>query len=213
MKSNLYTIIYSICLGVGCALILTFAGEFSKPYREANARAEEIRNILDVLGVPFKKDAPNEKLLEIFNKEVRKSSYGSMTVYEYIGSEGEPEPQAIAFPFAGSGVWGPIKGILALEPDIKTIKSISFYQQEETPGLGGEIASKRFRDRFKKKTIYDADGKPGIYIRKKDILETNEVQAITGATFTSNRVQVMLNSLVTDIAKGADEKGSEENGK
>ena len=66
----------------------------------------------------------------------------------------------MAVPFSGSGVWGPIEGVLALEPDMQTIRGVRFYKQEETPGLGGEIASDWFQAQFKGKTLVSAAGDP-----------------------------------------------------
>jgi Na+-transporting NADH:ubiquinone oxidoreductase subunit C len=107
----------------------------------------------------------------------------------------------VAVPFAGQGLWGPIKGFLALKPDLKTIHGVTFHEQEETPGLGGEIGADWFRDQFKGKSIEDAQGKRGIRIRRGGgATGPNEVDAITGATMTSERVEEMLNAAVARIA-------------
>ena len=202
MKGNLYTIIYAAVLGVICALLLTGVGNFTAPYRKANARAEEVRNILAVLEIPFERDASAAKLLTIFKKSVQKLKRGQMTVYEYAGADEDKSVRTIAIPFEGRGLWGPIKGFLALGADMKTIRGITFHEQEETPGLGGEIGAKWFRDQFKGKTIYDRNGKPGIYFRfGVEKLEPNEVEGITGATMTCNKVETMLNRTVTEIAE------------
>ena len=114
----------------------------------------------------------------------------------------EGEVQAVAFPFAGPGLWGPIKGFLALEADLRIIRSIAFHEQEETPGLGGEIGADWFKRQFEGKSILSSDGVPGIKITRGDgASEPNEVDGITGATMTCDKVEEMLNQAIAKIAK------------
>ena len=195
--SSTYTIVFSAVLGTVCALLLTGASTLTEPYRKANAAAEEMRNILKVLEVPFNAKVSSEELTQIYEKSVSEEQYGALSVYVYNGESG-----AIAVPFAGPGLWGPIKGFLALESDKTTIRGVTFHEQEETPGLGGEIGTKSFTDRFKAKTIFGPDGQPGIRIVRGGGAEgTNEVDGITGATMTCNKVQAMLNGAIDKIVK------------
>ena len=126
---------------VGCCfLALAYpAAGFTGPYKAANKQAEEILNILAALRVPLQPDILSGRLVEIFNTNVRKESLGKQTIYVYSPQQAKGEQEAVAVRFSGPGVWGPIKGFLALESDRKTIRGITFYEQEETPGLGGEI--------------------------------------------------------------------------
>jgi Na+-transporting NADH:ubiquinone oxidoreductase subunit C len=200
VKQTFHTISYAGLLGVVCALFLTGAGQFAAPYRRANERAEEVRNILEVLGVPFERDAPAERLLATFEEKVRIEEPEGRTLYVALGQGGRPK--AVAVPFAGKGLWGPIRGLLALDPDMRTVRGIAFYQQEETPGLGGEIASQWFRQQFEGKRIVNAEGEPGIRIRPGGAAGgPNEVDAITGATMTCEKVQKMLNAAIDSIVR------------
>jgi Na+-transporting NADH:ubiquinone oxidoreductase subunit C len=126
---------------------------------------------------------------------------GDLTLYEKVtGSSDTGKPQLVAVPFTGPGLWGPIKGVMSLEPDLLTIREISFYQQEETPGLGGEIGSKWFQDQFKGKEIVSPAGEPGFHIRKPgNPLDENSVDGISGATMTSERVQSIIDNLAKDL--------------
>ena len=195
MKGSLYTILYAMALSSFCALILTGVGRFAAPYREANAKAEKIFNILQVLGVPVQEDASSQELLKIFEENVRAETHGALDVYLY--AQAQRAPKAIAISFGGPGLWGPIKGLLALEPDKTTIRGITFYEQEETPGLGGEISSPSFQNQFEGKSIRGPGAQLGIkIIRGGGASEPNEVDAITGATMTSEKVQAMLNQAI-----------------
>lgn len=199
MKDNLYTIFYAVTLGVVCALLLTGVGEFTEKYRKANKEAEEYRNILGVLGIAYEEKATAIELREVFNKEVQREKSGDSDIFKYIGEDGQVK--AVAISFAGPGLWGPVKGFLAMDPDMETIRGLSFYEQEETPGLGGEIAAKWFTDQFIGKTMYDQSKKPGIRIIASGGQKQNEVAAITGATMTCDKVQAMINIAINQIAK------------
>ena len=77
-----------------------------------------------------------------------------------------------------------------------------FYQQEETPGLGGEIGSRWFQEQFEGKSIADAAGNPGFRIVKPGRpAGENAVEGISGATMTSDRVAAMLDRLGKAIAE------------
>ncbi|MDD5458022.1 MAG: FMN-binding protein [Phycisphaerae bacterium] len=198
MKGNFYTLKYAGILGCLCALLLTFAANFTEPYRNANADAERKRNILKVLDVPFDEKISSLELVEIFESNVKAEKIGELEIYRYIPPKDSNGTEIAALAFEGPGLWGPIKGFLALKPDMRTIQGVTFYQQEETPGLGGEIASSGFTSRFKGKLIVDGDGNPGIIISSgKDTV--NHIDAITGATMTCDKVEEMINNVVKTI--------------
>jgi Na+-transporting NADH:ubiquinone oxidoreductase subunit C len=203
MKDNPRILLFSAVLAVICALLLAGSTLFTAPYRQANEKAEELRNFLAVLGAPVQELHDSQELLELFNRDVRVKTLGRLTLYEYYpDSGGDAKPQAVAVPFTGMGLWGVIKGVLALQPDLRTIRAISFYQQEETPGLGGEIASDWFRRQFENKQLASADGKAGFRVLKPGGLAgPTEVDGISGATMTSQRVELMLDNLARSIAE------------
>jgi Na+-transporting NADH:ubiquinone oxidoreductase subunit C len=180
MKGSLYSVIFAALLGAVCAGLLTAARDLTAGRREANAQAERIHHILDALGVTYDADARPDALVQVFERDVRTETRGNLTFYEYVGDDGAV--RSVAVLFAGQGLWGPVKGILALEPDRRTVRRITFYEQEETPGLGGEIATRSFTRQFDGRSIISPGGEPGL-----------EVHAITGATMTSQRVREMLN--------------------
>ena len=83
MKDSAYTLAFALAMGVACALLLTGVGLATRPYRDANARAEEVRNILGVLGVPFEHTAAAQKHLETFEQTVSVESRGDLKLYIY----------------------------------------------------------------------------------------------------------------------------------
>jgi Na+-transporting NADH:ubiquinone oxidoreductase subunit C len=202
VKGNWYTLGYAGVLGSVCALLLTAAASFTAPYKAANADAEKNRNILEVLQISFPSKASSKELVELFEEKVGQEDLGELTLYRYIRPEGSSEAETMAVAFEGPGLWGPIKGFLALGPDAETIRGLTFYEQEETPGLGGEIASESFRRQFEGKKITDDAGNAGIVIKSGgEASAVNEVDAITGATMTCDKVEAILNEVTQKIVK------------
>jgi len=200
--SGAYTLMYCFAVGGLSALLLTAAGIVTGPRKEANKQAEEVRHVLNVLGVAFQPKAEADVLLRLFKQEVQTRESGDgKTVYAYAGSADGAVPPSVAIPLAGPGLWGPIKGFLALAPDMLTIRGVTFHEQEETPGLGGEIASEWFCKQFKGKHIQDDNGRAGMVIGGPDPRAINAVDAITGATMTCNKVQAILNGAIQRIVQ------------
>jgi len=208
MKDSLRTIIFAAVLGTVCAGLLTAASYVLEPYQTANAAAEKYRNIFGVLGVSYDQDANSTELLKLVKSESNpdgivtetddkaKAKIGGMKVFTYV------HPQAgklYAVEFAGPGLWGPVEGLLCLRSDLKTIHNIAFYKHEETPGLGAEIEGDDFCGQFTDKTI--AGTEPGIRVRKPGAATgDNEVDGISGATLTCDKVEAMINAISKRIA-------------
>lgn len=202
MKDSAYTLTYAAVLGIVCSALLTGVGRFTKPYRDANAKAEEVRNILGVLNVPVEADASAKELVAAFEETVQEQKVGDLKAYVYRAPGSSAEDQATAVAFSGPGLWGPIRGFLALESDLRTIRGVTFHEQEETPGLGGEIGSAWFRGQFRGKKIQCPGQEPGLRIaRGKGGAGACEVDGISGATGTCEKVEVMLNAVISRIVK------------
>ena len=205
MKGNVYTLFYSASLGIICALILTFAASFTAPYKKANAEAEEVKNILLALNISIPEKVSSEELLQIYEKNIKEEQKGAILVYVTIpSSENEG---AVAMRFSGPGLWGPIKGFLALNPEMTEIRGITFYEQEETPGLGGEIVKPSFRDKFVDLSIHNEEGNLGIIIKSGSDTAKNRIDGISGATLTCDKVQQMLNVALKNIIGESQQDG------
>lgn len=103
----------------------------------------------------------------------------------------------IILPVRGAGLYSTLYGFLALKADGYTVQGLSFYQQGETPGLGGEIINPKWRAKWQDKRIYDDTGAIQIELVKGPIdVESPEavyqVDAIAGATLTSRGVNNLL---------------------
>jgi len=195
-------ILFSVVLGLVCSALLAGVSYLTAPYRSANEKAEEVRNILSALDVPVSSAASEQELVQIFDSQVKERKLGTLPVYEYLPSGSSGKPAGYAVPFDGAGLWGPVSGVLALKPDLQTIVGVRFFKQQETPGLGGEIASDWFQKQFVGKKIVATDGAPGFKVLKPEAQAgQNAVDGITGATMTSNRVETMMNKVAGDVFK------------
>jgi len=105
--------------------------------------------------------------------------------------------QSIILPVHGYGLWSTMYGFLALEADGQTVKSINFYDQAETPGLGGEVVNPNWRGLWNGKKVYNDEGEPVLKLIK-GVVDINkpgsefQVDGLAGATLTSNGVSNLV---------------------
>lgn len=98
----------------------------------------------------------------------------------------------VVLPLEGVGMWGTLYGFIALEPDGNTVRGLSYYDQKETPGLGGEVGNPKWHARWDGRRIYNENWEPQLVVIKgkagpadKDPLR---IDGLSGATITSNAV-------------------------
>lgn len=105
------------------------------------------------------------------------------------------EPEAVGFVFQGQGVWDVIRGVLVLEPDLSAIRGLRFLEQHETSGLGARIEEDWFLEQFRGLApAWDEPAQRRLVIGQAlDPEAANRVDAVTGATQTSQALMRMLN--------------------
>lgn len=115
-------------------------------------------------------------------------------VYLLMDESGKTIEQYV-FPIRGYGLWSTLKGFLAVKPDFQTIGGLTYYEQGETPGLGGEVENENWKAKWPGKQIY-ADGEVKIGVVKGKAADTPSpeysVDGLSGATITSKGVSNML---------------------
>ncbi|PFG55526.1 Na+-transporting NADH:ubiquinone oxidoreductase subunit C [Vibrio sp. ES.051] len=106
-----------------------------------------------------------------------------------VKSQGEV--QKIILPMHGKGLWSMMYAFVAVETDGNTVSGITYYEQGETPGLGGEVENPSWRNQFVGKKLYDDNYQPAIKVVKGGAPQGSEhgVDGLSGATLTSNGVQ------------------------
>jgi len=170
IKNRLWMIGLIIIVASISAGLLTAINIGTKERIALNEEIKLKRSVLDVFDIPYEK----EEIIDIFNKRIEIEKIDDQVSYQYFE---RGRISWVAFEIKGSGFWGPITGLVALDPDFNTIKGIEILHQEETPGLGGRIIEAEFKDQFKGKTV-----EPEI-----------SIDAITGATMTSKAFKKIIN--------------------
>ena len=115
--------------------------------------------------------------------------------------------KAIILPVRGYGLWGTMKGYLALESDLQTVIGLEFFDHKETPGLGGEIVNPRWKAIWKGKKVYSNSGDVIISVIKGSVDKSNknakfQVDGLSGATITSNGVTNLLSFWLGEMGYG-----------
>ncbi|ASF46252.1 Na(+)-translocating NADH-quinone reductase subunit C [Methylovulum psychrotolerans] len=120
--------------------------------------------------------------------------------------------KSIILPINGYGLWSTLYGFLSLDADGQTVQSINFYDQAETPGLGGEVVNPNWRALWKGKKVYAETDQPSLdkgLITEADIGEPAltlikgvvdnskpgsqyQVDGLAGATLTSTGVSNLV---------------------
>ena len=98
-------------------------------------------------------------------------------------------------PVYGMGLWGGISGYIALNEDKATVYGAYFNHESETAGLGAEIKdSREWQEMFNGKHLFAAGDSTKIALAVEKRVEdpATQVDAVTGATLTSNGVTEML---------------------
>ena len=110
----------------------------------------------------------------------------------------------VVIPVRGFGLWGTLYGYLALENDLSTIAGLGFYQHKETPGLGGEVDNPKWKQGWQGVQLYDDVGQPAVdLVKLRSPANSNaaryEVDALSGATFTTRGVKNLVNFWAGDL--------------
>ncbi len=118
-----------------------------------------------------------------------------LTVYRGTGADGEAV--GIAYKAEGVGFQANIVIMVGLDMDYFKLKGIKVLEQLETPGLGNRINEPEFEGQFT-----GVDIEPKIeYIKYRKPEKANQIQAITGATISSDAVVKNINRATARIIK------------
>ncbi len=101
-----------------------------------------------------------------------------------------------AFIAAGNGYGGEIKIMVVTGPDFEVVEGIEIIESNETPGLGSRISEKSFKTQFK-----NLEARKPIKCSKEKNGDSNQIQAITGATISSRSVVEIINKKLSELRK------------
>ena len=105
--------------------------------------------------------------------------------------------QRVILPVYGKGLWSTMYGFIALDADLNTVKSFGFYDQKETPGLGGEIDNPTWKKGWVDKIAFNDQGEPVITVIKGRVDKSSpqashQIDGLTGATITCKGVAKLV---------------------
>lgn len=216
-QGNTYTFLYSVILVVVVAALLSIVSLSLQPRQDENRQNEKRQNILSAIHIT----STAENSAELFNKYIKEQfilnakgekidgkAFNIDIAKEYKKAADQRElPVFVAnvdgstkyiLPIYGAGLWGPIWGYISLDENKATIYGTFFDHSGETPGLGAEITTPKFNEQFKSKEIFSGEKLTSIRIVKGgNASGSNEVDAISGGTITSQGVEAMLKNYLT----------------
>jgi len=143
------------------------------------------------------KEEMKEAIFKIFpdGKSYDEKTMGKDNVFEVKDQNGKL--LGYAFLAEGNGYQGAIKMLAGIQSDMNTLVGIEILDSQETPGLGQEITSDKFRSQFK-----GLKASPDItYVKNQKPSNPNEIEAITGATISSRAVVTILNEKIDELRK------------
>ena len=222
--SNTYIFVFSLIMVTIVAILLSFVSMQLKPLQLLNLEIEKKQDILRSVGKAEKAGEVSDKnsyIVEEFGKFITESYVVDFTgesvetdafqialnmkvevdkepearnypVFVYINASGEKK---FVVPVRGKGLWGPIWGYISFNADLNTINGAVFDHKGETPGLGSEINTDWFQEKFAGKSIFDETGEfVSIEVVKggADPGNRHGVDAISGGTITSKGLEAML---------------------
>jgi Na+-transporting NADH:ubiquinone oxidoreductase subunit C len=170
---------------------------------QANAQLAFEKAVLTVMPNLIETNLSRLELHNLFTEKISEPDDSSCRAY-MLKQNGTII--AYALPFSGQGFWAPIKGVIGIKADKKTITGIAFYEQNETPGLGAEIATVSFTKQFEGKEL-SADIEPINIKRPAEPLGKSDVHAVTGATQTSTRLEKFLNDALSQWRQCLEQHG------
>jgi Na+-transporting NADH:ubiquinone oxidoreductase subunit C len=160
---------------------------------ERNVRLEQGRILLDLVGERGLRDAEMEQFI---SDNIREEKDASGRVHRWVYLR-ESSVGAVLYPMEGKGLWGPIHGVLAVSPDLDTIRGVRVSRHEETPGLGAEIEAAWFLRRFEGRHYYirhdESCGPVVLRVVKAGTARGEwDIDGISGATETTRGFDAML---------------------
>ena len=228
--NNLYTFIFITIVTVICAGLLSSAAYFLKEKQQTNVEVDMKKNILKAVKLLESEKMSQQEILDSYNNNIESyvvNNLGLIVELPEGVSVGDIDPEkedtkplnermypvyikkdgseisAFCIPIIGKGLWSTMYGYLALEPNLNTILGITFYKQGETPGLGSEVESEGFQNKFVGKEIWKNNDLVSIKILKLEPASDSpnikhEIAGISGATKTGEGV---MNLLLKDLLK------------
>ena len=199
IKKRLFSVAYMFGLTFFFAALVSGIYEVNEERIAINEQIKLQKVVLEVLGMRPEPGTPDKRVREIFEKRIKVEEREGRILYRGFAGDGKTL-MGYAFPLYGPGFWGPIYGMMGVDPQLERVIGVAFYRHSETPGLGGRITEGWFRNQFAGKRLppRGKEGKYFSFVPAGTARADSELDAITGATGTSRGVERLVNENVKD---------------
>lgn len=199
IRRRVFSIVYMFLLTFFFTGVVTGVYEVNRDRIVLNEEIKLEEVVLRVFGMKFEAGTDKRRIRETFNKRIKVEHKEGRILYRGFEADGR-SLVGYAFPLFGAGFWGPIYGIMAVDPNLERVIGVAFYRHSETPGLGGRITEAWFQEQFAGKILGPVgEGRRYFSLVPPGTSKAeNELDAITGATGTSRAVERLINENLRD---------------
>jgi len=197
MSEKLYSVVFTFILTTVFVICLAGINAIASGTIERNEQLEFRRSLIYVFNiVEDTRSLTGEEVQKLYLDRIQEID-GEQTVY-IADNEGKRE---IAFTVQSAGLWGTITALVAVDESGSRIVGIDFVNHSETPGLGGRIDETAFKEQFRGERISSSSSARIAVVSGQDTgsKDDSKVDAITGATRTSESIQTLLNKAINDV--------------
>ncbi len=204
MKNSLVSIAYMFLITFLFTSLVSAVKFFNEEKILNNEKTKLQKIVLNVFDISIT-NKTDEEILRLFERSISVKKINDQIVY--VAYENKRKTiSGYAFTVGGSGFWGPIQAIVAVDANLSKIRGISFYKHTETPGLGARITEDWFTKQFAGLSLHPVSGGKKMFYLKPLGSNTGktDLDAITGATGTSRAVENFLNIELDIILRNFD---------
>jgi Na+-transporting NADH:ubiquinone oxidoreductase subunit C len=187
-QSMLYTVVFVFAVSFVFVLLLSVTNHATVDQIRLNQELARQRAVLSALGM----EAQGDQAIQQAYAQVKADPESGLYVYD------SESGRLYAKQFAGAGLWGTIEGVVAVNADLTRFAGLEIVSHNETPGLGGRIDEPVFKSQFRGIEIPT----DGFVVRKASAegsAPEGAVDGITGATRTSDAMQVIINNQLNEL--------------
>jgi len=204
IKQAWLVLLLALCYGAALAGVQTALG----PIIEENKKREINSQVPILVGVD--PETTDVEKVEVTGKDDK-------TKAVYVAKTKDGELLGWVIRASGQGFADRIEILLGLSADLKTITGLYVLDQKETPGLGDKIRSDSERDEegnivamsYRDMYIGKSTGEPITIVKRTPEEGTNQIEAITAATVSSDKVADIVNSAIDNLGDALDAKRTE----
>jgi Na+-transporting NADH:ubiquinone oxidoreductase subunit C len=195
-----YVVVFTFVVCAAFVVLLAVANQLTVERVKANQSFASHFAVLKAFGLADASTA-RDQVEPLYASQVKELAAPGPGIAAYSAKIGESG--FVAVKLTNPGLWGPITAILAADPKAERVRGLEILEQQETPGLGGRIGEAWFTAQFAGEKV-GADGKIAVAQgsgKGDPDKENSKVDAVTGASRTSDFVQALVAKALGEIRK------------